>query len=111
MALDILAPSYVNVKVMDVWRVLRMNRWLLDGQHFITWRGKRGAEMLPSVTSEGENTQIKPALCLQMDSICIPTQLLLSFFWTDLLASYPDQERRWIDQTDGQFQVSRDLKM
>ena len=32
MALDILAPSYVNVKVMDVWRVLRMNRWLLDGQ-------------------------------------------------------------------------------
>ena len=103
MALDILAPSYVNVKVMDVWRVLRMNRWLLDGQHFITWRGRRGAEMLPSVTSEGENTQIKPALCLQMDSICIPTQLLLSFFWTHLLASYPDQERRWIgaiQQTD-----------
>ena len=43
MALDILAPSYVNVKVMDVWRVLRMNRWLLDGQHFITWRRETGS--------------------------------------------------------------------
>ena len=43
MALDILAPSYVNVKVMDVWRVLRMNRWLLDGQHFITWRRDTGS--------------------------------------------------------------------
>ena len=28
--------------------------------------GRRGAEMLPSVTSEGENTQITPALCLTM---------------------------------------------
>ena len=43
MALDILAPSYVNVKVMDVWRVCRMNRWLLDGQHFITWRRETGS--------------------------------------------------------------------
>ena len=79
------APSYVNVKVMDVWRGRRVNRWLVDGQHFITWsRGRRGAEMLPSVTSEGENTQITPALSTQMDNIYIPTQLLLSSQQTSL---------------------------
>ena len=79
------APSYVNVKVMDVWRGRRVNRWLVDGQHFITGsRGRRGAEMLPSVTSEGENTQITPALSLQMDNIYFPTQLLLSSQQTSL---------------------------
>ena len=85
MALVFPAPSYVNVSVMDVWRGRRVNRWLVDGQHFITWsRGRRGAEMLPSVTSEGENTQITPALSTQMDNIYIPTQLLLSSQQTSL---------------------------
>ena len=47
-------------------------------------RGRRGAEMLPSVTSEGENTQITPALSTQMDNIYFPTQLLLSSQQTSL---------------------------
>ena len=102
MALVFPAPSYVNVKVMDVWRGRRVNRWLVDGQHFITWsRGRRGAEMLPSVTSEGENTQITPALSTQMDNIYIPTDPTLTFFSTDIIASYPGREsaQRW-KQTD-----------
>ena len=111
MALVFPAPSYVNVSVMDVWRGRRVNRWLVDGQHFITWsRGRRGAEMLPSVTSEGENTQITPALSTQMDNIYIPTDPTLTFFSTDIIASYPGRESAAM-KTDGQFQVSRDLKI
>ena len=67
--------------------------------------GRRGAEMLPSVTSEGENTQITPALCLQMDNIYNPTQLLLSSQQIPL-HHIPGLK------TDGQFRVeSRDLKI
>ena len=113
MALDILAPSYVNVKVMDVWRVLRMNRWLLDGQHFITWRRETGSRDA-AICYKWRWKHANKAGTRPPNGQHLYSDSTLTFFLLDTspcIISRPGETVDWSDPTDGQFQASRDLKM
>ena len=113
MALDILAPSYVNVKVMDVWRVCRMNRWLLDGQHFITWRRETGSRDA-AICYKWRWKHANKAGTRPPNGQHLYSDSTLTFFLPDIspciIISRPAEETVERSNTDGQFQASRDLK-